>query len=189
MPPMPPMPTHLTSLISAPTVPMRAWPRAATRPAVWLAAWLGSLLAACAPLQPPASEQEALQRWGNPTGKHTLPDGGRRLEYATGPYGRATWMLDLGPQGQVLRARQVLTDTELMVVQAALPIPAASLLQWIGRPGERRHGGRAGGEVWAWRYQTNDCLWYLVSVDAAGTAQNAAFLTDPRCDTASDARN
>ncbi len=159
-------------------------------PTLWL--WilvLAAALAACAPLQPPRSEQEALQNWGAPTARYTLPDGTQRLEYATGPYGRATWMMDLGPQGQVLRMRQVLTDTELMAVQAAMPMPATALLQWIGRPGETRHGGRAGGRVWAWRYQTNDCLWYLVSVDDAGTAQSAAFMIDPRCDTPSDARN
>ena len=150
---------------------------------------LSAALTACAPLQPPASEQQVLQTWGTPTSRYTLPNGTQRLEYATGPYGRATWMMDLGPQGQVLRMRQVLTDTELMAVQAAMPMPAAALLQWIGRPGETRHGGRAGGRVWAWRYQTNDCLWYLVSVDDAGTAQSAAFMTDPRCDAPSDARN
>lgn len=160
---------------------------------------LAAALAACAPLQAPKSEQAALRNWGVPTGRHTLPDGTQRLEYATGPNGRATWMLDLGPaaatQGSppddrpVLRARQVLTDTELMAVQAALPMPAGALLQWIGRPGETRHGGRAGGRVWAWRYQTNDCLWFLVSVDDAGTAQSAAFMTDPRCDAPSDARS
>jgi hypothetical protein len=159
------------------------------RPRAALFVTAAALLAACAPLQPPASEQEALQRWGAPTARYTLPGGVQRLEYATGPYGRATWMLDLGAQGQVLRAQQVLTDTELMAVQAALPMPAAQLLQRIGRPGERRHGGRAGGQVWGWRYQTNDCLWYLVSVDDAGIAQNAAFMIDPRCDTSSDARN
>jgi hypothetical protein len=150
---------------------------------------LSLALAACAPVQPPRSEQEALQSWGPPTGRHTLPGGAQRLEYATGPFGRSTWMLDLGPQGQVLRSRQVLTDKELMAVQAAMPMPASALLQWVGRPGETRHGGRAGGQVWAWRYETNDCLWFLVSVDDARTAQSAAFLTDPRCDAPSDARN
>ena len=160
-----------------------------------LALLLTAALAACAPLQPPRSEQEALQTWGAPTSRYTLPDGAQRLEYATGPYGRATWMMDVGPQGSasgdrpVLRMRQVLTDTELMALQAAMPMPAAALLQWIGRPGETRHGGRAGGRVWGWRYQTNDCLWFLVSVDDAGTAQSAAFMPDPRCDTPSDARN
>lgn len=171
-------------------------PPLASRP--WLRVLLGLLaaaLAACAPLQPPRNEQEALLTWGAPTSRYTLPDGTQRLEYAAGPYGRATWMLDLGPQGPVpgdrpvLRVRQVLTDTELMAVQAAMPMPATTLLQWIGRPGETRHGGRAGGQVWAWRYQTNDCLWYLVSVDDAGTAHSAAFMIDPRCDTPSDARN
>ncbi len=150
---------------------------------------LAAALAACAPLPTPRSEQEVLQTWGAPTSRYTLQGGGQRLEYASGPYGRATWMMDLGPQGQVLRMRQVLTDTELMAVQAAMPMPATALLQWIGRPGESRHGGRAGGRVWGWRYQTNDCLWFLVSVDDAGAAQSAAFMTDPRCDTPSDARN
>ncbi len=146
-------------------------------------------LVGCAAVQPPASEGEALQRWGLPTGRYTLPDGTQRLEYASGPYGRTTWMLDLGAQGRVQRAHQVLSETELMAVQAALPMPAAALLQRVGRPGETRHGGRAGGRVWAWRYPTNDCLWFLVSVDDAQMARSAAFMTDPRCDTPSDARN
>ncbi len=161
------------------------------RPSLAGAAGLGcALLAgACAWQAPPATEREAADRWGQPTGRHSLPDGTRRLEYATGPYGRATWMLDLGAQGQVLRARQVLTEAELTAVQAALPMPASTLLQRVGRPGETRHGGRAGGQVWAWRYQTNDCLWFLVSVDDQRVAQSAAFMTDPRCDGPSDARN
>ncbi len=181
------MPHHATPPADASL--LRRPRSAGCRPWAALVAPLVSLLAACAPLQPPVSEQEALQRWGVPSARYTLPGGAQRLEYATGPYGRATWMLDLGPQGQVLRARQVLTDTELMAVQAAMPMPADQLLQTIGRPGETRHGGRAGGQVWGWRYPTNDCLWYLVSVDDAGTAQSAAFMTDPRCDTPSDARN
>ena len=66
---------------------------------------------------------------------------------------------------------------------------AAALKQRIGTPGERRHGGRQGGEVWSWRYPTNDCLWFQVSVNATGSAQSGAFAIDPRCDGPTDARN
>jgi hypothetical protein len=156
---------------------------------VALALLCAQVLAGCMTLLPPASESEALQRWGVPTGRYTLADGTMRLEYASGPYGRATWMLDLGPQGQVVRARQVLKESELMAVQGRMPMPASDLLRWVGRPGETRHGGRAGGQLWAWRYETHDCLWFLVSVDDAQVARNAAFMIDPRCDTPSDARN
>lgn len=161
--------------------PLRRWLRA------HLPLAAGLLLAACA-VQVPPTEQQALATWGPPTARHVLAAGIQRLEYATGPMGRSTWMLDIDAQGRVLAAQQVLTDSHLAAVQQALPLPAAALRARIGRPGEVQGGGWAGGQVWSWRYETNDCLWFRVSVDDAGIAQSAAFLIDPRCDAPSDAR-
>lgn len=150
-----------------------------------------ALLQACAlPQAQPGDSADAVRRSrGEPTATYPLPAGGQRLEYASGPFGRSTWMIDVDTAGRVLQSRQVLSEAELMAVQQAAPMDAAALKQWIGTPGERRHGGRQGGEVWSWRYPTNDCLWFQVSVNAAGSAQNGAFAIDPRCDGPTDARN
>jgi len=148
------------------------------------------LLAACAALPPGpgTTRDEVLRDWGGPTARYTLPEGAERLEYASGPYGRTTWMVDVDASGRVLQARQVLNEAEFMALQvrAASGLTREELLRWIGRPGERRHGGWAGGEVWSWRYPTNDCLWFQVSLTDSGVVTGGAFGTDPACDAPND---
>lgn len=142
------------------------------------------LLAACAPLPlvPGSGTEMLLREWGQPTARYALPEGGTRLEYATGPYGRTTWMVDVDGAGRVVRSRQVLTEAEFLALQSASGLTRAALRRWIGTPGERRHGGRPGGEVWSWRYPTNDCLWFQASVADDGTVTGASYGIDPRCD-------
>ncbi len=155
-----------------------------------------TVLGACAALQPPQAtpgqtEAEVLARLGQPTGRYNVPAGGQRLEYATGPFGRTTWMIDLDAGGRVRQARQVLNEAEFLQVQIRAgsgEMTREELLRWIGTPGERRHGGWAGGEVWSWRYPTNDCLWFRASVADNGRVTSAAFGTDPVCDAPSSRR-
>ncbi len=144
------------------------------------------LLAACTTAPPVAgrARDEVLRDWGRPTARHALAAGAERLEYASGPYGRTTWMIDFDAAGRVTQARQVLNEAEFMQVQlrSASGLTRDELLRWIGHPGERRHGGWAGGEVWSWRYPTNDCLWFQVSVSDSGRVTGGAFAIDPVCD-------
>ena len=151
-----------------------------------VAAWL---LGACvAPVPAPQTPVDAvLKAWGRPTATYTLQPAGQRLEFASGPWGRTTWMIDLDATGRVTQARQVLDEAEFLRVQTQAPLPQDALLRWIGTPGERR-GARGGGQTWSWRYPTNDCLWFQVSIDAEGLARSAAFAIDPTCDGPSDAR-
>jgi hypothetical protein len=146
-----------------------------------------ALLAACAHPPPAAgtAREAVLQQWGPPTARYALPAGAERLEYATGPNGRTTWMIDLDAGGRVTQARQVLGEAEFLQVQIRAgsgELTREALLRWIGTPGERRGGGWAGGEVWSWRYPTNDCLWFQVSVTDDGRVTSGAFATDPTCD-------
>jgi hypothetical protein len=151
-----------------------------------------ALLAACAtPLPAPNTAQaDVLKTWGAPTATYTLPTAGQRLEYATGPFGRHTWMIDVDAAGRVTQARQVLGEPELFQFQqlaAQQPLKRDDVLRTIGSPGERR-GAHRGGETWSWRYPTNDCLWFQVSLDNAGAVTSTGFGIDPRCDGPSDAR-
>jgi hypothetical protein len=171
---------------NATSSPVRSWGRAGSLLGTLA---LAVLLGACvAPPQPgmPASELQRL--WGTPNARHVLPEGAQRLKYASGPEGRTTWMVDVDAVGRVQLARQVLTESHLMEVQAAAPMPVAELLRRIGRPADVR-GARAGGQTWSWRYETNECLWFQFSIDAAGIAQAGGFAIDWRCDAPSDARD
>ncbi len=143
--------------------------------------WLGACV--LAPPRPGVAQADVLRDWGMPTGRHSLAAGGLRLEYATGPFGKSTWMIDLNAAGLVTRARQVLSDPYLAEFQARAPgLTRVELLREMGRPGERVGGGRQGGEVWSWRYQTNECLWFRVGLGDDGLVRDAVYAIDPSCD-------
>jgi len=126
---------------------------------------------------------------GTPTARYAMADA-ERLEYATGPYGRQTWMIDVDGQGRVLRWQQVLDESNLMALQGKLPgMTSDQLLRTLGRPGNMRGGAWAGGQVWSWRYETHLCLWFQVSVGEDGIVRDGAFLPDPLCDGRDDDRS
>ncbi len=158
-------------------------------------AGIALLLAGCAAWQrsPPAagqSEAEVLGRFGQPTARYAMADGGTRLEFATGPFGRETWMVDMGADGRVTAGRQVLNEASFADFQARAPgMSRDELLRTLGRPGERRGGGWQGGEVWSWRYPTNDCLWFQVSIGDDAVVRDGSYGIDPRCDARSDPRS
>jgi hypothetical protein len=147
------------------------------------------LLAGCAtyppgPVRVGSSEAQALQALGAPTARHALAQG-TRLEYATGPAGRETWMLDVDAQGRVTAVQQVLTAASLYAWQqrmAVAGLPQAEVLAGLGQPSQRRAGGREAAQVWSWRYATFDCLWFQALVDTQGLVSRGAFAPDPACD-------
>ncbi len=157
-------------------------------------AGMALLLGACASPTPIAGtpRDEVLRSWGTPTATYLLPDysggAGQRLEYASGPFGRHTWMIDLDSAGRVAKARQVLSEAEFFQVQSAPQLSSEELLRWIGTPGERR-GAHRGGQTWSWRYPTNDCLWFQASIDPQGQVSGSAFAIDPACDKGDKARD
>lgn len=145
-----------------------------------------ALLAGCATpglrsLQVGLPEAEVAQRWGTPTARYTLPSG-TRLEYATGPEGLQTWMVDLDSSGKTTAWRQVLDERNLRAVQGQLPgMTRDELLSTLGRPSHTRPA-RMGGEVWSWRHDSAFCLWFQASLNPNGRVMDAAFASDPRCD-------
>lgn len=161
-------------------------PRSPRRAAGWpLAVLAVLLLSACAALQqrlpaPGQDEAAALALLGRPTGRYAMPDGTQRLEFARGPYGRETWMVDLDAAGRVLRSEQVLTPAHFARVRHGMP--RDELLRLLGRPGDvqREYLDR---ETWSWRYLTHDCLWVRVTLDHRGLVQGgSSTMYDPRCE-------
>jgi hypothetical protein len=148
------------------------------------------LLAACGTYQPQQvkpgmTEAEAAALIGRPTGRYPGPKGQTRVEFATGPYGRVTWMLDLDAAGRVIEPpQQVLDEYYFGWVQQNHPGHRTDwLLYNLGRPAEVMRLGWLGGQVWSWRYPTNDCLWFQVTVNDDGTLRDGGgYGIDPRCD-------
>ncbi len=161
-------------LLARPSIPAR----------VVLAAAV-ALLGACANLQPPQvslgqSEADVLARLGPPTGRYSLPAGAQRLEYATGPYGRTTLMVDLGADGRVRASEQALTEANFAKVRDGMP--RGDVLRLLGRPAEKA-GEYMNRQTWSWRYPTYECLWARITFEPDGKVRGgASFLPDPRCD-------
>jgi hypothetical protein len=152
---------------------------------VLLATLLAAALAACAgygpgDVRPGQSAEEVARSMGAPTSRYTMPDGHTRLEYARGPAGRETFMIDLDAQGRVQQWAQVLDEPHFLRVVPGMS--SDELLRLLGRPGERRPGGLRGGETWSWRYPTHDCLWIQVSIEADGRVRDGvSHALDPTC--------
>lgn len=142
------------------------------------------VLAGCAGYSPGnmqtgASEAEVRSRMGEPTGRAALPGGGTRIEYARGPMGKHTYMVELDASGRVRGWEQVLTEANF----ESIPIgaPQADVRWRLGRPSETRVGWRGVGEVWSYRYESLFCRWFQVWL-VDGSVREAAYAIDPMCD-------
>ena len=125
-------------------------------------------------------EAEVLAAMGPATGRYPLAGGAQRLEFARGPAGRTTWMVDLDAGGRVLQIEQVLDGRHFEQVLDGMPRDA--LLRLLGRPAARQREYQD-RETWSWRYETHDCLWLRVTLSADGRVLGgAAHMTDPACD-------
>lgn len=150
-----------------------------------LALALSAGLAACATYGPGAlkagDDAAAVQReLGAPTARYPMTGGRTRLEFARGPFGKHTYMVDLDAAQRVLAVEQVLDDAHFNQVRAGMP--RDELLRLLGRPAETRGGGWQPGQVWSWRYETPFCDWFQVSLDPQGRVIDSAHGPDPLCD-------
>ena len=162
--------------------------RPARRLATWLVAGLAAVavLAGCAanPWQsrvtPGQTEADMLAAMGAPTARYPMATGTQRVEYATGPLGKVTWMIDLDAAGRVKATEQVLTVQNFARVRNGMT--SQDLLLLLGRPSDRAREGQ-NSETWSWRYETNDCLWARVTVSALGHVRGKTLIqADPVCD-------
>jgi len=157
--------------------------RGPRRPAALLLA-LG--LTACAgygpgDLRPGQSEAEMRARLGEPTGRYAGSGGGSRAEYARGPAGKHTFMVELDAAGRVQGWEQVLTEQRFDAVAVAIAAPQAAVREQLGRPSESRVGWRGVGEVWSYRYESLFCRWFQVWL-VDGRVREAAYASDPACE-------
>ena len=142
------------------------------------------VLAACtgyAPVNvtPGQTADQVAQSLGPPTGRYTLPDGRSRLEYARGPFGKHTWMIDLDAAGKVASIEQVLTETKFGGVTPGMT--RDQVLVTLGHPSNRR-GAFRNTELWSYRYETPFCQWFVVTMNPDGRVRDSGYVPDPLCD-------
>ncbi len=153
--------------------------------ALALAAAAAGLLAGCVLPHPGRitagmGEGEVVALMGPPTSRYAMAGGATRLEFARGPAGRETWMVDLDNAGRVTGAEQVLDSWHFLEVAAGTPREA--LLRALGRPGwvQGEHGGK---ETWYWRYPTNSCLVAAATLSPQGlVVGGVSQMPDPACE-------
>lgn len=153
-------------------------------PTLLLSAVSAALLSACAGYSPGdlrtgIPEADLRARMGEPTGRHALSGGGARIEYARGPQGLHTYMVEVDGAGLVRRWDQVLTERNFESL--ALAAPQADVRQLLGRPAQTRTGWRGVGEVWSYRFDDLFCRWFQVWL-VDGQVREASYAPDPRCD-------
>ncbi|MES2889077.1 MAG: hypothetical protein V4739_13855 [Pseudomonadota bacterium] len=147
-------------------------------------------LAACssyAPANWPAGtpRSEIVKTLGLPTAQRrptpeAAPGAVQRLEYARGPMGRHTYMLDFDANDRLLGVQQVLNETRFQQVRPGMT--QAALLDLLGRPSDIRAITRQRQKVWSYRYETPFCQWFEVSVSDEGPVSDAGFGPDPLCE-------
>jgi len=145
-----------------------------------------ALLGGCASLAPgglPPGTPIAQARAAlfGPTGEYALPGGGTRLAYAQGSLGKQTYMLDFDQNGLLVSSQQVLTERNLGTIAPGMP--ADELRRRFGRPVWVYGVRYPRGQVWNYRFDGGDCVWYQVTVgDATQTVLEASLGPDPACD-------
>jgi hypothetical protein len=146
---------------------------------------LAIALSACAgygpgDLKPGQSEADVHTRMGEPTGRYALPDGGSKLEYARGPMGRQTYMIDVDRSGVVRNWEQVLTEANFNTVHVGEA--QAEVRTLLGRPAGSRVGWRGVGEVWAYRFETPPLCRLFVIWWVDSRVREASYDSDPLCE-------
>lgn len=128
--------------------------RMAAGAALVLAALGGCASLHTAPPQPGEPEAQVIARLGQPT--HRYSEGNTRLlEYMTGPWGQATFMARIGPDGRLISYEQVLDTAHFSRIEAGRSTKA-DVLRTIGAPSETSYLALPQLEVWSYPYRESN---------------------------------
>ncbi len=150
------------------------------------AALLALVVSACTSYGPGgvpvgSSVDAAIKDMGPPTGEYALPDGGRKLEFARGPFGKDTYMLSFDGQGKLVKKEQVMTEAHFALIEPGMDTKQVLFL--LGHPAEYMgYGWHEKRVAWSYRYFNSFCLWFQIGVNQQGTVVDSAYGNDPICE-------
>lgn len=156
-------------------------------------------LASCAMFQAPkvapgTSLADTVQRLGPPSAEYRLGAEAagdaalrvdtsgravRRLEYTAGSFGSHTWMLDFDASDRLLASAQVRNEARFAAIRPGMD--QAQVRRGLGLPSNTTPLARGDLRLWSYRYESPLCVWFQVSVDAAGKVAEAGYGPDPLC--------
>ena len=141
---------------------------------------LAASLAGCANFAAVSSGMPAQQvqaKLGAPETVRKNADGSEVWEYPGGPLGRQTYMVTLGSDRAVRETHQVLSEEYFSKVQAGMSRDEVRRL--LGRPGDIMVFRARDEEVWSWRYQQQNPMFFIVLFDqSAGTVRTTQRLEE-----------
>lgn len=141
---------------------------------------LAASLAGCANFTAVTSGMPAQQvqaKLGAPETVRKNADGSEVWEYPEGPFGRQTYMVTVGADRMVREVHQVLNDEYFSSVRPGMSRDEVRRL--LGRPAEIMVFGARDEEVWSWRYQQQNAMFFNVLFDrAAGTVRTTQRLEE-----------
>jgi outer membrane protein assembly factor BamE (lipoprotein component of BamABCDE complex) len=132
---------------------------------------LAAQLAGCATFSAVSSGMPAQQvqaKLGTPETVRKNADGSEVWEYPGGPLGRQTYIVTLGSDQAVREVHQVLSDEYFSRVRAGMSRDEVRRL--LGKPGEIMVFGARDEEVWSWRYQQQNPMFFNVLFDRSSGA-------------------
>ena len=150
---------------------------------MFLPAVVAFFLTACSGYAPSANPtgmtaDQVIAQMGTPETRRTV-EGGSRLEYPRGPFGKHTWFVYLDPTGRVVRTEQVLNERNFLNINPGMTQDEVRMM--LGRPGAVYTLGRSRGVVWNYRYENPFCRWYQVEIDQEQKVRSAGYGEPPEC--------
>ena len=143
------------------------------------------LMLGCATYSPDSlpvrsSPADAKAKLGAPSGEYALAGGAKRLEYARGPFGLHTYMLDFDSSGSLVSWTQVLYEENFATVKSGMS--SDELLLALGHPAHQFGVWSGRQTMWAYRFDSPQCQWFLVGLSPQGQVASTSYGPDPRCE-------
>lgn len=137
-----------------------------------------------------ATEADVVARAGRPHAVHTLPGGGKRLEYVTGHLQQYKYMVDVDAGGRVLSVAQVMSWEHFKRLEPGVDTQE-TVLRALGHPFYIRTYATAEAPVWHYPYKEGGAFDYELGVyfDSKGVLTRIESGPDPRSLRDGDSRN
>ena len=136
-------------------------------------------------LAPGSSIEQATQRMGRATAEYPLTPAGKRLEFARGPFGLHTYMVDFDASGSLVAWTQGLYEENFATIKNGMS--SDDVLLALGHPAHQFGVWSGRQTMWAYRFDSPQCQWFLVGVNPQGQVASTTYGPDPRCEAGSKA--